>query len=376
MTCGFSDTKEFILFTPGPLTTGQEVKYAMLKDFSPRDEEFVVVIRSVQDRLLRLANCSNDDYAVILIPGSGTYGVESVLSSVVGKHDRILILENGSYGKRFEMIARAHNITYVTEHFNEGQEIDIDAIVNRFAKEQYGHVAMVHCETTTGMLNPIEKIAQLAKKNGARVIVDAMSSFGAIPINIPQFGIDFLISSSNKCIEGVPGFCFVFAKKEELQKAEGNVRSFSLDLIANFRELETHGQFRFTPPAQVIAGFHKALLLLEQEGGIKARMQRYQNNQTLLRRNMEELGFSCYLSSEKQSPIVTSFRYPKHPNFSFKTFYTKLKERGLLIYPDKVTEADCFRIGTIGHIFQNDIGKLTSAIADILREMSLPLPLN
>lgn len=372
----FLDTKEKILFTPGPLTTSCEVKQAMLHDFGSRDDRFVQTVRSIRERLLLLGACSDTRYATVLIPGSGTYGVESVLSSVIGADDKLLILENGAYGKRLEMIAKTHGLSYAMLSFREDQETAASIVRERLAHEQFTHLAMIHCETTTGILNPIEEIGALAKGHGATFIVDAMSSFGGIPIDIPRCSIDFLISSSNKCIEGVPGFSFVIANIEDLLKSEGKARTLGLDLFAQYRGFEKDGQFRFTPPTHALAAFHRALDLLEREGGILARAKRYRDNHTALLANMLRMGFSCYVERDKQSAIICSFRFPNNALFNFERFYNQLKHRGFLIYPGKVSDADCFRIGTIGHIFPHDIENLTSAIERVMGEMAISLPLS
>lgn len=365
----YCDTKDKILFTPGPLTTSSDVKLAMLHDMGSRDEKFIQIVKSIREKLLSLACCPADQFSSILIPGSGTYGVESVLSSVIGQNDRLLILENGAYGKRLEMIAKAHNINYATLHFKEDQETNPQTVKDRLKGEHFTHIAMIHCETTTGLLNPIAAIGTLAKEYGLSFIVDAMSSFGGIPIDIPNNHIDFLISSANKCIESVPGFSFVIANKTALLQSEGKARTLSLDLFLQYRGFEADGQFRFTPPTHAILAFGRALENLSQEGGIKARYQRYRANHQLLLSKMTNMGFLCYLEPSKQSPIITSFKFPTNLQFSFVDFYKKLGQRGYLIYPGKVSDADCFRIGTIGHIFLSDIENLTSAIERVMGDM-------
>lgn len=369
------DSKEKILFTPGPLSTSLKVKQAMLNDMGSRDEDFAHLVRLIEEKLLTIAGCSNAEYAAILIPGSGTYGVESVLSSVIGPDDKLLIIENGAYGKRIELIAKAHGLRHEVVRFDEGAPIDPDVVSQRLAEGGLSHVAMVHCETSTGMLNPLLKIGIACKMFQAHLIVDAMSSFAGVPMDIPNIPIHYLISSSNKCIEGVPGFCFVIANIKELLRSEGKARTLGLDLLAQYRAFIHDGRFRFTPPTHVIAAFKVALELLEQEGGVVMRHKRYQENHAALTERMKKLGFKPYVKSEYQSPIITSFYYPQHPSFDFETLYHQLKYRGFLIYQGKLSEADCFRIGTIGHIFPHDIDNLVSAIARVCESMSIPLPL-
>jgi len=233
------------------------------------------------------------------------------------------------------------------------------------------HVAVVHCETTTGIINPIQKIGSLAKAAGARYIVDAMSSFGAVPINAPSAHIDYLVSSANKCIEGVPGFSFAIARRETLLETQGWARSLCLDLLDQWKGLEKNGQFRFTPPTHAMLAFHQALLELEAEGGVEGRAARYTRNYKTLVAGMRAMGFQEYLAPEKQGYIITSFRYPADPNWSFEEFYRLLNARGLVIYPGKVSDADCFRIGNIGRLFPEDVRQLLAAIREILGEMNV-----
>lgn len=367
------DSKQKILFTPGPLTTTLSVKLAMLKDIGSRDEELAHMVKDINQQVLELGQCDPKNFACILMQGSGTFGVESVLSSVVGTNDKILILENGAYGRRLEAIARAHKLPFSVCRFAENQVVDHKVVRDYLIKERFTHMAMIHCETTTGVLNPLSHIGGLAKEFNISFVVDAMSTFGGIPVDIPENNIDFLISSSNKCIEGVPGFSFIVANIEKLKNSEGKARTLSLDLLAQYKGFLAEGQFRFTPPTHVIAAFHKALTLLKAEGGVAARFRRYQNNHSVLVDKMTKMGFLCYIESALQSCIITSFRYPNDVHFDFHDFYQRLKDRGYLIYPGKVSDADCFRVGTIGHVFPHDVENLTAAIAQVLKEMKISL---
>jgi 2-aminoethylphosphonate-pyruvate transaminase len=372
----FLDTKEKILFTPGPLTTNHKTRQAMLSDLGSRDIDFAELVTKIRQRLLKIAGCNGQDYDTIPIPGSGTYGVESVLSSVIGPTDRLLILDNGAYGRRLDMIAKAHGLPHETLRFLDHEIIDVARVESALDEGGFNHIAMIHCETSTGMLNPLEKIGAVAKKYQASLIVDAMSSFAGVPINVPMAPVDYLVSSSNKCVEGVPGFCFVIANTKKLLASEGKARTMSLDLLAQYRGFAFDGRFRFTPPTHVIAAFDQALDILDREGGVFARTQRYQTNHEVLVTAMKALGFLCFLPAEHQSPIITSFMYPKHANFDFELFYQKLKTRGYLIYQGKLSDADCFRVGTIGHIFPHDIENLIDAIQRTLGEMKIPLPVS
>lgn len=235
------------------------------------------------------------------------------------------------------------------------------------------HVTVVHCETTTGILNPIEVYGEIVRKYHRAYIVDAMSSFGAYPINLHDCGIDFLISSANKCIEGVPGFSFVLARTEALIATRGFARTLSLDLLAQWEGLEGDGQFRFTPPTHALLAFHQALRELEQEGGITARGERYRQNYTIILAAMQSMGFQPYVEQDKRGYIITSFYYPDHPNFNFRVFYESLSEKGYVIYPGKLSHADCFRIGHVGRLTAGDVRALMAAVAESLKEMNVAI---
>ena len=232
---------------------------------------------------------------------------------------------------------------------------------------------MIHCETTTGLINPIQEIGEIVKRFGKDYFVDAMSSFGAIPFNLAECGIDYMVSSANKCIEGIPGFGIILAKRDTLLKTEGYARTLSLDLLAQFLGLEKNGQFRFTPPTHALLVYHQALLELEAEGGVEGRAARYRDNYNTLISGMRAMGFKEYLKPEDQGYIITSFPYPDHPNFNFEEFYRRLNDQEYVIYPGKVSEADCFRIGSIGRIFPADVRALLAAIRETLVIMEIVL---
>jgi len=254
----------------------------------------------------------------------------------------------------------------------EGRKISSEAVAERFAASRgITHAAVIHCETTTGIVNPIEEIGAVVERAGTVYIVDAMSSFGAIPVDLAGARIDFLISSANKCIEGVPGFGFVLARRGRLLEAKGRARTLSLDLHAQWAGFESDGQFRFTPPTHALLAFHQALLELEAEGGVAGRSARYRANHTALMRGMAEVGFEAYLAPEDQSSIITAFRYPEHPRFRFEDFYARLSELGFIIYPGKLTAEPCFRVGTIGHLYPPDVEALLTAMRRVLEEMGV-----
>ncbi|MFZ0960107.1 MAG: 2-aminoethylphosphonate--pyruvate transaminase [Terriglobia bacterium] len=367
--------KQKLLFTPGPLNTSEPVKRAMLRDLGSRDSEFLEVVRKIRQRLLELGEGAGGDYAAVLMQGSGTFAIESVISSVMPRDGKLLVLINGAYGHRMARIAQTLGIATETLVFPEFLPVDRIAVSRTLTRERaITHVGLVHCETTTGILNPLVEIGGAVKQHGRVFLVDAMSSFGGMPISLAACGIDFLVSSANKCIQGVPGFGFALARRDLLIAAEGRARSLSLDLVAQWKGLESDGQFRFTPPTHVLLAFWQALEDLEAEGGIAARAARYAANQKALMTGMTALGFDAYLEPAHQSSIITSFHYPTHPNFEFPRFYQYLSEQGLVIYPGKVSDANCFRIGTIGQLFPDDIQSLVAAIRRTLEVMKIDSP--
>lgn len=359
-----------LLFTPGPLTTSESTKQAMLHDAGSRDRAFITAVREVRQKLLSIAGAAADEYAAIPMQGSGTFGIEAVLSSCVPASGKLLVAVNGAYGRRMVDIARRLDIPVVPVEGREHLPVNPRAIEDALAADSSITLAgVIHCETTTGMVNPVEEIGSIARSFGVSVIVDAMSSFGAIPLDLRKANAAYVVSSANKCLEGVPGFSFIFARRAELLASEGSARSFALDLHAQWRGLERDGQFRFTPPTHAILAFAQALLEFEAEGGVPGRAARYAANRETLRSGMLRLGFREYLAPEFQSHIITSFLYPDVLPFDFEAFYSKLGARGLTIYPGKVSGTDCFRIGTIGRLYSRDFEALTAATAEVLAEM-------
>ncbi|MCH8875804.1 MAG: 2-aminoethylphosphonate--pyruvate transaminase [Chloroflexi bacterium] len=367
-----SGSKDKLLFTPGPLTTSMTVKQAMLRDLGSRDSEFIDLVKDIRTRLLEIGGVRDQGYEAIIMQGSGTFTLEAVVSSSVPSDGKMLVIINGAYGRRIAQIAEIHNIRTTTLEFPENQVPDLAQIEKALETDTaITNVAVIHCETTTGLMNPVKEIGRMVQQSGARYFVDAMSSFGAVPIDLAEWGIDYLVSSANKCIEGVPGFGFALARGEALMQTEGNARSLSLDLLSQWKGLEQNGQFRFTPPTHALLAFHQALLELEAEGGVAGRAARYRANYETLIAGMRALGFQEYLEPEDRGYIITSFRYPTHPNFDFDEFYKRLNDRGYVIYPGKVSQADCFRIGTIGRIFESDMNDLLAALREVVAEMGI-----
>lgn len=361
-----------LLFSPGPLTTSMTVKRAMLKDLGSLDSDFLASVRSIRTRLLELGPYPREDYECILMQGSGTFVVESVISSAIPRDGKLLVLVNGAYGRRIAQIARVHGIELDVFEVEENRKFTAALVADYMASTHgFTHVAVVHCETTSGMLNRVEEIGHVVHAAGASYIVDAMSSFGAVPIDMVGSHIDFLISSANKCIEGVPGFGFVLVRRSALLAAEGNARTLSLDLFDQWAGMEADGHFRFTPPIHTILAFEQALNELDEEGGIRPRGERYRQNHLALCLGMRALGFEIYLADEDQSFIITSFRYPSNPAFQFAEFYQRLWELGFAIYPGKLSRESCFRIGTIGRINVSDIEALLTAVRRVLDEMQV-----
>ncbi|MCU6790100.1 2-aminoethylphosphonate--pyruvate transaminase [uncultured Butyricicoccus sp.] len=362
-------TQAYKLLTPGPLTTTDSVKREMLVDRCTWDDDYKAVTQKIRRRLLELAQVSEQEYTAVLMQGSGTFGVESVLSSVVGAQDKLLICSNGAYGERQVQICEWNRIPYA--HYAEAYDKVPDArkIADILARDpSITHVAIVHSETTTGILNDIQAVGAVVKAAGRTFIVDAMSSFGGVEIPVADWGVDFLISSANKCIQGVPGFSFILCRRAALLASEGKARSLSLNLLDQWRGMERDGKWRYTSPTHVVLAFSKALEELAEEGGIPARHRRYAANNRLLIERMRQLGFATYIGPEHQSPIITTFCYPVGVSFRFPEFYQYIKARGYAIYPGKLTERDTFRIGTIGEVYEEDIEKLAAIIYDFLRE--------
>ena len=354
------------LLTPGPLTTTATVKAAMMEDHCTWDNDYKKITQEIRAELLALAGVSPEEYTAVLMQGSGTFGVESALTSAVGRDGKLLILANGAYGERMEDIAKHAGLRYRILHFHYNETPDAEA-VRRMLREdpEITHVSMVHSETTSGILNDLEPICRAVKESGRVMIVDAMSSFAGVEIPVADWGIDFIISSANKCIQGVPGFSFIICRLSELKKCEGKAVSLSLDLYDQWKGMHD-GKWRFTSPTHVVLAFAQALREMKEEGGISARHRRYDENNRLLIEGMERLGFRTYIDREHQGPIITTFFYPEHCDFSFSEMYEYIKARGYAIYPGKVTEAETFRIGNIGEIYPEDIGKLLAIIRDFL----------
>jgi len=356
----------YLLLTPGPLSTSPTVRAAMLRDWCTWDDDYNLgIVTPIRQGLVKLASATHPElFTSVPMQGSGTFSVEAMIGSTVPQDGKLLVLANGEYGNRLGRIAQTLKINKVVHDSGELAPPDLGKLEATLAGDPaLTHVVCVHCETTTGMLNPLAEIAHLVKRHGKIFLVDSMSTFGGVPLDMAELGIDFLVSSANKCIQGVPGFGFVIARREELASCKDRARSLSLDLYDQWQSMEKgHGKWRYTSPTHVVRAFAQAMKELEEEGGVAARHARYRENQRRLVHGMERLSFRCLLPHELHSPIITGFHSPENPDYSFRKFYDQLKARGFVIYPGKVTNVDSFRIGTIGHVFPEDIDRLIAAV--------------
>ncbi len=354
----------YLLLTPGPLSTTKSVKAAMLKDWCTWDDSYNDIVQEIRRRLVSYVGKQATEYSSVLMQGSGTFSVEAMIGCALGRDGKLLCIANGAYGNRIVQIAKILGIDHVVQDSTELGPVDLE-LVRRNLDEHpdVTHVIVVHCETTTGMLNPIKQVGQLAKTAGKVFMVDAMSSFGGIEMDLGELQVDYLVSSANKCIQGVPGFGFVIARKDELVKCKGHARSLSLDIYDQWNTMENNnGKWRYTSPTHVVRAFYQALLELEEEGGPVARQARYAKNQKTLVAGMKSLGFKTVLPEALHSPIITGFLSPESKQYNFAEFYKAMKTKGFVIYPGKVTNLDSFRIGNIGDVHAADIQRLLEAV--------------
>ena len=359
------------LLTPGPLTTSRTVKGAMLADWGSRDVEFRRVVAEIRTGLLGLAGC-DADYDCVIMQGSGTFAIEAALGSFCPRADtRTLVVANGAYGDRAAAILTrlGRPVTKIDKGDSAAPSAD-DVARAIDSDPTISHVWVIHCETTSGIVNPIDEIARAVKARGKVYMVDAMSSFGAVALDM-GVGIDVMVSSSNKCIEGVPGFSYVLVKRDMLVASKGMSHSVVLDLYEQWKGLEANGQFRFTPPTHALVAFHQAMKEHAEEGGVAARGARYRRNAQILIKGMRDMGFSTLLSDNESGPIIQTFLTPRDPNFDFEQFYEDLRVRGFAIYPGKLTRRPSFRIGTIGKVDEAVMNGVLKAIKDVLAEMNV-----
>jgi len=361
------------LLTPGPLTTSAAVKRAMLEDWGSWDGDFRSLTAEVRRRLLAVAKAPADRYACVPIQGSGTFAVEAALLTLVGRAGRVLIGVNGAYGRRMVEICRCAGIAHAALERPETEPLTA-AAVDRALDADPGvtHLAIVQVETSTGILNEAEAIARTAAARGVRLIVDAMSAFGALPLDPAEAPWEAIVFSTNKCLEGVPGMGFVIARTAALEAAAARgTASLSLDLAAQWAYMERTGQFRFTPATHVLAAFRQALDAFDAEGGQPARLARYTANRDTLVAALRGLGLRTLLPDRLQSPIIVTFLAPESPAYAFPAFYDAMKRRGFIIYPGKMTEVESFRLGCIGAIDAGVMRGCAAACAEALAEMGV-----
>ena len=368
---GSSETGDALLLTPGPLTTSRSVKAAMLHDWGSRDATFLAINKDVLERLPDIVNARGTHVAVPM-QGSGTFAVEAMLTTFLPRTGKVLLLSNGAYGQRARRICEIAGRSHLVHETAEDTPPDIEEIDRMLRADPHlTHVFAVQCETTSGILNPIEEIARLVAKRGRRLLIDAMSAFGALPLDARRTPFDALAASSNKCIEGVPGLGFVICREPALAESRGNATTLVLDLHDQWQNLAKTGQYRFTPPIHVLVAFHQALQEFWAEGGQAGRGGRYAENCRVLIEGMRALGFRTLLSDHLQAPVIVTFHMPKHAKFDFQSFYDKLKDRGYVIYPGKLTVADSFRIGCIGRLNAEHMRGALAAIREVLDELGV-----
>ena len=360
-----------VLLTPGPLTTSADTKAAMLSDWGSWDSAFNEMTASVCKDLVAIID-GQDSHVCVPLQGSGTFSVEAALGTLVPKGAKVLVPDNGSYCKRIVRILGYLGREAVVLEHGEQEPASVARIDAALAADAaITHVAQVHCETGTGILNPLSEIAATVARRGRRLIIDAMSSYGAIPIDARKIPFDALIAASGKCLEGVPGMGFVIARRAALEAAGGNSHSLALDLLDQWQYMQKTGQWRYTPPTHVMAALRVAIDQYQRQGGLAARQARYQANCAALVDGMRSLGFKTFLPDELQAPIIVTFHSPADPAYQFAEFYRRVRDRGFILYPGKLTAVDTFRVGCIGAIGPDVMRKAVAAIGDTLKSMSV-----
>ena len=360
-----------ILLTPGPLTTSLETKQAMLRDWGSWDASFNAITGSICKDVVEVVNGAQSHVCVPL-QGSGTFSVEAALGNLVPRNGKVLVPNNGAYcariAKILKYLGREHSVIDIAEDKQATASMIEGALKMDPA---ITHVAQVHCETGTGILNPLAEIAAVCARHGKGLIVDAMSSFGAVEIDVAKYPIDAVIAASGKCIEGAPGMGFVIARKAVLERCQGNSHSLAMDLYDQWTYMQKTTQWRFTPPTHVVAAFRCALDQFKAEGGTMARGARYRANCDTLIEGMSALGLRPFLPRAVQAPVIVTFHAPADPAYAFKPFYDKVKSRGYILYPGKLTQVETFRVGCIGAIDANEMRNVVSAVAETLKEMGV-----
>jgi 2-aminoethylphosphonate-pyruvate transaminase len=360
-----------ILLTPGPLTTSLETKQAMLRDWGSWDAAFNAITASICKDVVEVVH-GTGTHVCVPLQGSGTFAVEAALANLVPRDGKVLVPQNGAYCLRILKILKYLGRAHIALDLAEDRHPTGTMIEEALAKDPaITHVAQVHCETGAGILNPLPEIAAACARRGKGLIVDAMSSFGAIDIDAGRYPIDAVVAASGKCIEGAPGMGFVIARQALLEKCQGNSHSLALDLHDQWTYMQKTTQWRFTPPTHVVAAFRSALDQFKAEGGTPARGARYRKNCDTLIEGMAALGFRAFLPRALQAPIIVTFHAPGDAAYAFKPFYEKVRSRGYILYPGKLTQVETFRVGCIGAIDHNEMRNVVAAIADTLKEMGV-----
>ena len=360
-----------ILLTPGPLTTTERTKRAMLHDWGSWDSSFIAVTAELRRQLLAILH-GEGTHVVVPLQGSGTFSVEAAVASIVPRNGHVLVLDNGAYCKRLGKLATLMGRkTTILPHAEDAPVSPAALEAALKADPGISHVGFIHCETGTGVANPLRAVADVCARHGKGLIVDAMSSFAALPIDAREVKFDALVAASGKCLEGVPGMGFVFIRKDVIDGAAGNSHSLAMDLHDQHVYMEKTGQWRFTPPTHVVAALAEAMRQFVEEGGQPARLARYTANYGALVGGMEALGFEPFLDRAIQAPIIVTFHAPADPKYSFRPFYDAVRARGFILYPGKLTERETFRVGCIGAIGPGVMQQAVAAVAEAMREMGI-----
>jgi len=363
--------RERILLTPGPLTTSLRTKLAMLRDWGSWDAEFNAVTARVRASLLEIAHAQGS-HVVVPLQGSGTFSVEAAVATVVPREGHVLVLDNGAYCKRAARLTGMMGRRCTVLPFDDAEPVSARALDDKLGQDtSITHVVMIHCETGAGVLNPLEEVALVCERRGKGLIVDAMSSFGALPIDAREVRFDALVAASGKCLEGVPGMGFVFLRKAILDRCAGNSQSLAMDLHDQHTYMERTGQWRFTPPTHVVVALAEAIAQFEEEGGQPARLARYTDNYRTLVDGMSRLGFMPFLDPSVQAPIIVTFHAPGDAAYEFKAFYNAAKAHGFILYPGKLTQVETFRVGCIGAIGRVEMAQAVHAVELALQDLGI-----
>src|SRR5438132_7557385 len=364
-------TPEPYLLAPGPLTTSRRTRQSMLRDWGSWDVDFNKITARVCERLLQIVYGSGTHECVPL-QGSGTFSVEAAIGTLVPRTGHVLVPKNGAYCQRIARICRVLGRKLTTIDYAENTQVaaaDIERALR--ADPSITHVALVHCETSTGILNPLEEIAQAVSRHDRGLIVDAMSSFGALEIDARTTPFDAVVAASGKCLEGPPGMGFVIVRRAALERCEGNCHSLAMDLYDQWVYMNKTTQWRFTPPTHVVAALDAALTQYFEEGGLAARGGAYAKNCRELIAGLAGLGLRSFLPTAIQAPIIVTFHAPASPRYEFKAFYNAVKQRGYVLYPGRPTTVKTFRVGCMGQLGARGMAGAVEAVRDALQEMGI-----